>query len=112
VREIQHALRTGRLYDLLMAGERSARTLAEQIYVAEPLEVVGEERSVRFQCRCSQERIGDMLKLLTTVDLDEMIAEDKPAEVICNFCSTRFSIGRAELERIRSEIAGGPRQSN
>ncbi|HZS41298.1 MAG TPA: Hsp33 family molecular chaperone HslO [Polyangia bacterium] len=112
VREIQHALRTGRLYDLLNAGERSARTLAEQIYVAEPLEVVGAERSVRFQCRCSPERIGDMLKLLTTVDLDEMIADDQAADVICNFCNTHYRIERAELERIRSQIAGGPRQSN
>ncbi len=112
VREVQHALRTGRLYDLLAAGERDARALAGQLYVAEPLEIVGEERSVRFQCRCSRERIGDMLQLLTTVDLDEMIAEGKPAEVTCNFCNARYRIDTPELERIRSRIAGGPRQSN
>ena len=67
---------------------------------------------MRFKCRCSQERIGDLLKLLGTVDLDEMIAENKPAEVICNFCNTHFRVERPELERIRSEVAGGPRQSN
>jgi molecular chaperone Hsp33 len=113
VREIQHALRTGRLFELLASGERSARALAQQIYGGgEALEVVGDERAVRFQCRCSAERIGDMLALLTTVDLDEMIADDKPAEVICNFCNTTYRVERPELERIRSQIAGGPRQSN
>jgi len=112
VREVQHALRTGKLRELLERGERSARVIAEQIYGAGPLEVIGEERHVRFQCKCSQERIGDMLALLGTVDLDEMIAENKPAEVTCNFCNTRYRIERAELERIRQHAAGGPRQSN
>ncbi len=112
VRDVQHALRTGRLYELLAGGEHSAQALAQNFHVAEPLEFMGEERSVRFQCRCSAERIGDMLSLLTTVDLDEMIAEDKPAEVTCNFCNTHYRVERPELERIRSHIAGGPRQSN
>jgi redox-regulated HSP33 family molecular chaperone len=53
-----------------------------------------------------------MLALLGTVDLDEMIAEDKPAEVVCNYCNTRYRIGRADLERIRANAAGGPRESN
>lgn len=112
VREAQHALRTGRLHDLLAGGERSARALAAAIYTLGPLEIIGEDRAVRFKCRCSPERIAEMLALLGTVDLDEMIAEDKPAEVVCNYCNTRYTIGRAELERIRAAVAGGPRGSN
>jgi molecular chaperone Hsp33 len=112
VNEIQRALRMGRLYELLLAGERSAERLSQHIYTAGPLEVIGEDRPVRFQCRCSAERIAQMLQLLGTVDLDEMIAEDKPAEIVCNYCSTRFQIGRSELERIRAEAAGRSRESN
>jgi molecular chaperone Hsp33 len=112
VRELQHALRTGALYDLLIGGERSAQGLAERLSPSLELEVVGQERRVRFQCRCSPERIGDMLALLSTVDLDEMIAEGKPTEVTCNFCNQRYRIEQAQLERIRSQVAGGPRQSN
>jgi molecular chaperone Hsp33 len=112
VREVQHALRTGRLREILASGERSGRIIAEQIYGSGPLEIVGEERQVRFQCRCSPERIGDMLTLLSTVDLDEMIAAEKPTEVTCNFCNTHFTVDRRELERIREQVAGGPRQSN
>jgi molecular chaperone Hsp33 len=111
VREMQHELRTGRLFEVLRAQpEVGARALAEQLYTLGRLEPIGEERQVRFQCRCSQEKIGDMLKLLSTVDLDEMIAEDKPAEVTCNFCNQRYEIRRSELERIRALVA--PRQSN
>lgn len=109
VREAQHALRTGRLYEALRDGA-GAEMLAERIYTLGPLEHIGEERAIRFRCRCSSERIGEMLALLGTVDLDEMIAENKPAEVTCNFCNTRYQIGREELEKIRARVA--PRESN
>ncbi len=112
VREAQHALRTGLLQTLLRQGVTSARTVAERAYSLGPLEFIGGDRAVRFRCRCSSERIGEMLALLGTVDLDEMIAEDKPAEVVCNYCNTRYQIGRPELERIRARVAGGPRESN
>jgi molecular chaperone Hsp33 len=112
VREVQHQLRSGRLYELLTAGERSPTTLGERLYTAGPLEVVGEDRAVRFQCRCSAEKIAQMLQLLGTVDLDEMIAENKPADVFCNYCNTHYQIGRSDLERIRAEVASRPRQSN
>jgi molecular chaperone Hsp33 len=112
VSDVQHALRAGRLYELLLAGERSPLALAQRIYTAGPLEVVGDDRPVRFQCRCSAEKITQMLQLLGTVDLDEMIAENKPAEVSCNYCNTRYHIGRGDLERIRADAASRSRESN
>jgi molecular chaperone Hsp33 len=112
LREAQHALRTGRLHELLASGERSAEAISSALYTLGPLEVIGEARTLQFQCRCSPERIAEMLALLGTIDLDEMIAEDKPAEVVCNFCNTRYRVNRPELERIRAAAAGGPRESN
>jgi molecular chaperone Hsp33 len=109
VREMQHTLRTGGLYDLLACGERSARALAERLY-PQPIETIGEERRVRFQCRCSKERIRETFHLFTTVDLDEMIAEGKPSEVTCNFCNTRYQLSVEDLENIREDKA--PRESN
>jgi molecular chaperone Hsp33 len=112
VREVQQAMRAGALYRALREGVKTPRELAERIYTLGTLEFVGDERGVRFRCRCSAERITEMLALLGTVDLDEMIAENKPAEVVCNYCNTRYQIGRSELERIRANAAGGPRESN
>jgi molecular chaperone Hsp33 len=112
VRDAQRALRGGLIQQLLREGITTARTFAERVYTLGALEIIGEERAVRFRCRCSPERIGEMLALLGTVDLDEMIAEDKPAEVVCNYCNTRYQIGRSELETIRARVAGGPRESN
>lgn len=112
VQAAEEQLRSGRLYELLAAGERSLRVLAETIAGLGPLEWVGEERPVHFQCRCTPERISNVLTLLGTVDLDEMIAENKPAEVVCNYCNTRYQFGKPELERLRAEAAGRARENN
>jgi molecular chaperone Hsp33 len=67
-------------------------------------------REVSFKCRCSEERIGEMLMLLGTEELDELIAEDKPAEITCNYCNTIYTVPRPELERLRAQVK--PFQSN
>jgi molecular chaperone Hsp33 len=112
LREAQHALRSGELWRLLESGERSPQALARAIYgVERPLEFL-EERPLRFQCRCSTERVQGMLRLLSTVELDDMIATQGQAEIICNFCNQRYVVGRERLEAIRAEVAKGPRERN
>lgn len=108
VRPFQHALRTGVLYEQLTAGVLDARVLAEAVYTqgggrSGALEFVGAQ-PLAFRCRCSRERVANMLKLLTPVELAEMIAEEGYAEVSCNFCGERYRIERPELERIRAEL--------
>lgn len=112
VRPLQHALRTGALFDLLRSGELSAAAMAQALLAEVKVDLVGETRTVRFQCRCSPERIRTMLHLMSVTDLDEMIAEQKPAEVTCNFCNQRFAVEPSEIEAIRAEVAGGPRARN
>jgi molecular chaperone Hsp33 len=105
----QHRLRTGALHALLRQGDIEAQAIIEALTPSEPVEMLS-NRAVRFQCRCSEERIRTTLQLLTITDLDEMIAEGKPAEVICNFCNQRYEIGLEELERLRTERE--PREAN
>ncbi len=112
VREVQQALRSGELYRLLASGVLSPVELLRRVGGLDDVEVLGEDRPVKFQCRCSADRIESMLQLLTTVDLDEMIADSKPTEITCNFCNTTYRVDRSGLERVRAQIAGGPRQSN
>jgi len=105
----QHRLRTGALHKLLSRGDVDPHALVEQLSPSQPVEFLA-DRPVRFQCQCSEERIRSTMQLLTVVDLDEMIAEGKPAEVTCNFCNQKYSIEIEELERLRAEHA--PRENN
>jgi molecular chaperone Hsp33 len=93
----------GALYALLTGDEIGARALAERLSPSHPIEFLA-DRAVRFQCRCSAERIRSALRMLTRRDLDEMIEEAQPATVTCNFCNTTHIVELEELARIRDQL--------
>ncbi len=58
---------------------------------------------VRFQCRCSRERLEQALKGLGDEELDKMIHEDHGAEASCHFCNEVYHFTEDELKAIKSE---------
>lgn len=52
-----------------------------------------------FKCRCSRERVKNMLISLGAQELKEMIAEGK-AEVRCHFCGDAYQFTKVELENL------------
>ncbi len=92
-------MKNGRLYEQLAAGVPSAEALTMGL-LGNTLQRVGDERLLAFACTCSKERFVEMLALLSSVDLDEMIAEGKDAEITCNYCNTHYQVAPAELELI------------
>jgi molecular chaperone Hsp33 len=57
-------------------------------------------QGLRFACRCSRERVADMLGALPRGDIDEMKA-DGESVITCEFCSARYVFTPAELEATR-----------
>ena len=55
------------------------------------------KRALRFACRCSRERVADMLGALPKDDIEE-IKEDRETVVTCEFCSARYVFSLADLE--------------
>lgn len=53
--------------------------------------------SVQFGCRCSRERVEEVLKSFGTDDLDHM-TENGQIETKCEFCADRFVFDPAELK--------------
>jgi len=58
-----------------------------RVYPAQPLEA---------KCRCSRERIEDVLRSLPAEDLEHLAVEGT-VEVTCEFCSTHYSFSEAEV---------------
>ncbi|MCS6912834.1 MAG: Hsp33 family molecular chaperone HslO [Myxococcales bacterium] len=109
IREAQHGLRTGVLYDLLAAQPAvSAEAIAGALLPGLEFEVLG-SRPLRFRCRCSRDRVEGMLRTLSALDLSEMAAEGK-AEVTCNYCNEVYLVEGEVLLRLLDEI--GPKEKN
>ena len=64
--------------------------------------VMLETHPARFFCDCSKERIERSLAALGTEDMNDLISENKPIEVRCQFCNKRYEFGMEELKKISS----------
>jgi molecular chaperone Hsp33 len=49
-----------------------------------------DERSCRFSCSCSREKVSAMLKMLGKGEIDQILAERSDVEVHCDFCNRPY----------------------
>ncbi len=68
---------------------------------------VFERQAVRETCRCSPERVMGMIASFSPQERRDMVAEDGRIAITCEFCSRRYDLDPAEVER---EIEARPAQ--
>ncbi|MDW7798685.1 Hsp33 family molecular chaperone HslO [Streptococcus canis] len=88
----------------LLASENHVDALLEAIYGDEPYKRLSEE-PLSFQCDCSRERFETALMTLPKADLQAMIDEDKGAEIVCQFCGTKYQFNENDLEVLINDKA-------
>jgi molecular chaperone Hsp33 len=59
-----------------------------------------EEREPGFYCQCSRERVLQIISSLGREEVEDMLAKDKGAELICHFCNEAYQITGDELNGI------------
>src|SRR5699024_2406444 len=59
-----------------------------------------EKLPVRFQCKCSVERIETAILGLGTEEIQKMIEEDHGAEISCHFCNEVYSLSENHLKKL------------
>lgn len=103
LRELQHALRSGELYDLMKTGPENAQALLRLAAgpYCDRIDLL-DERALRFQCRCDLLRIEAMVMGMELVDLDAMIEEGE-AKITCNYCSALYTLSKETLLRLRAQ---------
>lgn len=74
----------------------------ELAFSGRPFDIV-DATQISYQCPCTRERIATGIALLQEQDLREMMAEEKPTRVRCDFCATDYVFDRADLETILRE---------
>ena len=59
---------------------------------------------VGFECECSKEKVGEALASIGRGQLQEIIEEDKQAEVGCQFCNRKYKYTEEELLEILNNM--------
>ena len=55
-------------------------------------------RPLRFSCRCSRERVLDMIGALSVGELSEMMRQVKPAAIYCHMCGKGYDVTADEFK--------------
>jgi len=63
-----------------------------------------ETRPVQFKCPCSRERAESTLKLLGESDLQALLADPGTADVMCEFCQTRYVFDSNDLAALCAQF--------
>jgi molecular chaperone Hsp33 len=57
-------------------------------------------RPIRFHCGCSRERVLKMLERFSLADLQALINDNVPPDIICHMCGRTHTIPLAEVQRL------------
>jgi molecular chaperone Hsp33 len=64
-----------------------------------------ESKPLRWFCGCSEERIDTMLCSIGPEELNSMIEELGTIEVVCEFCSTKYTRDKAAVDELIEKIS-------
>ncbi|MEM1367087.1 MAG: Hsp33 family molecular chaperone HslO [Cyanobacteria bacterium P01_H01_bin.15] len=68
------------------------------------LNIFPEVQMLRFDCKCSFERMLGALRLLGTDELQDMIEKDKGAEATCQFCGEVYHADVSHLNQLIADL--------
>jgi molecular chaperone Hsp33 len=81
-------------------------SLLERIFKPLPDEFAVERleyRDMAWDCDCSMERLEQVVISIGSGDLKEIIEEDEKAELVCQFCGTKYQFDKEHLEKLLKE---------
>lgn len=59
-----------------------------------------EKREITYKCNCSREKVEDAIVSVGPKEIEEILREDKKAEVSCYFCDKIYNFDESDLERM------------
>lgn len=91
VRALAETVQDAELVDPMLAPQR----LLYRLFHEEDVRAF-QSQSLTFECRCSREKVENMLSRFPAEDLEDM-AEDGEIRVTCEFCNRRYAFPPGEL---------------
>jgi molecular chaperone Hsp33 len=91
--------------DLVRRGLGAPEILAHVLAGVPTIALEG--HAVRFRCRCSRERALAAILAMGRDELMDVLAKERRADLVCEFCATRYVAEEEELRRLLAGSANG-----
>ena len=84
----------------MLAGGMQLEDIAAEILKTGGFDIV---RSIQigYRCRCSEERVEQMLLSLGREELQKLEKESPSVEVVCHFCNKKYNIAVRDIMKPR-----------
>ena len=96
--------------DIVRMAHVDDETLLMALFTDEDIRLFDPE-PVSFHCDCSDERIKNMLKMLGSEELADLIAQQDPVEIRCEFCNQLYSLPAEQILGFIAELGGDTQKS-
>lgn len=106
--------RLGYLADTVKPEELLAlptQTLLQRLFHEEDVRLF-DAQPASFQCSCSRNSVGAMLRLLGQPEVESILAERGEIEVNCDFCNAHYRFDKVDAEQLFAEGATAPGSSS
>lgn len=91
--------------DELLDPDLSAKDLVFRLFHEDGVRA-WDPKALRFGCRCSRQRVADMLSKLPRAEVETLRLEDGRVEVVCQFCSSAYHFNDADLDALYGAAPG------
>lgn len=92
------------LYQFLRQ-ERSVTDLLQLASGGESMDIMGEPRSLRFECSCGVARARSVLATLGAQELHDLANERESVDITCNFCRLVTTFSAQQVHDLADEIS-------
>ncbi len=99
ITKIEQAIGSVPAISSLVEAGNSPEEILQTLFADEEIQFL-ETMPVRFQCKCSKERIVQAIQGLGEAEIKAMIEEDHGAEATCHFCNEVYQVTESELEEL------------
>lgn len=99
ITQVEQAISSVPAISSLVEAGNSPEEILQTLFADEEIQFL-ETMPVRFQCKCSKERIVQAIQGLGEAEIKAMIEEDHGAEATCHFCNEVYQVTESELEEL------------
>ena len=88
----------------MLDNNLSLEEIAQKVTGDENIKIIDDSINPKYECDCSKEHMAEGLITIGKEDLEEIIEEDKRAELVCQFCNKKYEFNEIELKEILNNI--------
>lgn len=101
---LENRIKEAKPISQMLDEDMSLKDIAKDITGDINIELVEDNLYPKYECNCSKEKMQNALASIGKKELENIIEEDKKAELVCHFCDKKYEFSEQELKEILKNL--------